>query len=52
VVITVLVASDSRHVLPLVRRAKALHPGLPVYWKRQFAEGKDPAKRNVRTKSE
>ena len=51
VAITVLVTTDPRYVLPLVRSAKAARPGLPVYWKRQFAAGKESQKRSVRKKS-
>jgi hypothetical protein len=51
VAITVLVTTDPRYVLPLVRSAKAARPGLPVYWKRQFADGKESQKRRVRKKS-
>ena len=50
--VTVLVASNPRFVLPLIRHAKAAHPGLHVYWKRQFVDGKQPVKRGVRKKPE
>ena len=49
--VTVLVASNPRFILPMIRHAKAAHPGLHVYWKRQFGDGKRPAKRSVRKKS-
>jgi hypothetical protein len=52
IAITVLVTSDSKYILPLVRHAKAAQPGLPVYWKRQFGDGKGSQKRYVRKKSE
>ena len=52
IAVTVLVASDPRYALPLIRRAKAERPGLPVYWKRQYADGKEPQKRSVRKKPE
>ena len=48
VAVTVLVTSNPKYILPLIRRAKVLHPDLPVYWKRQFAGGKQPTKRSVR----
>ncbi len=48
VTITVLVASSPRLILPMIRHAKAAHPGVHVYWKRQFVDGKRPAKRSVR----
>jgi hypothetical protein len=48
--VTVLATTDSKYVLPLIKRAKALNPDLPVYWKRQFADGKQPANRRVRKK--
>jgi hypothetical protein len=48
--VTVLATTDSKYVLPLIKRAKVLNPDLPVYWKRQFADGKQPAKRRVRKK--
>lgn len=51
IAVTVLVTSDPKYVLPLVRSAKAARPGLPVYWKRQFSDGKQPQKRSVRKKS-
>lgn len=50
--VTVLVASQPRFILPMIRHAKAAHPGLHVYWKREFAEGKRPVKRSVRKKLE
>lgn len=49
--VTVLVAANPRFILPMIRHAKAAHPGLHVYWKRQFGDGKRPAKRSVRKKS-
>jgi hypothetical protein len=51
-VVTVIVASNPKYLLPLIRRSKILNPDLPVYWKRQFAGGKRPAKRSVRKKPE
>jgi hypothetical protein len=48
VAITVLVASDRKYVLPLIRQAKAENPDISVYWKRQFADGTEAAKRSVR----
>jgi hypothetical protein len=48
--VTVLAASNPKYVLPLIRRAKAMQPGLPVYWKRQFTDGKQSRKRRVRKK--
>jgi hypothetical protein len=50
--VTVLVASNPRFMLPMIRHAKAAHPALHVYWKREFAEGKRPVKRSVRKKPE
>jgi hypothetical protein len=50
-VVTVLVAAHPRFILPMIKRAKAAYPDIHVYWKRQFAEGKRPAKRSVRKKS-
>jgi hypothetical protein len=47
-VVTVIVASNSKYLLPMVRRAKVLNPDLPVYWKRQFVDAKLPTKRSVR----
>ena len=52
IAVTVLVTSHPRYALPLIRRAKAERPGLPVYWKRQYADGKEPQKRSVRKKPE
>jgi hypothetical protein len=47
-VVTVIVASNSKYLLPMIRRAKVLNPDLPVYWKRQFGDAKLPTKRGVR----
>ena len=52
IAVTVLVTSHPRYALPLIRRAKAERPGLPVYWKRQYVDGKEPQKRSVRKKPE
>jgi hypothetical protein len=49
--VTVLATSNPRYALPLIRRFKAMNPGLPGYWKRQFLDGKEPRKRSVRKKS-
>jgi hypothetical protein len=46
--VTVIVASNSKYLLPMIRRAKVLNPNMAVYWKRQFTAGKPPAKRSVR----
>jgi hypothetical protein len=46
--VTVLVTSNPKYILPLIRQAKVLHPNLSVYWKRQFVGGKHPMKRSVR----
>jgi hypothetical protein len=51
IAVTVLATSNPRYVLPLVRHAKTVRPGLPVYWKRQFVDGKPPSKRSVRKRS-
>lgn len=51
-VVTVIVASNPKYLLPLIRRSKVLNPDLPVYWKRQFAGGKRPVKRSVRKRPE
>lgn len=51
VAVTVLVASSPGYILPLMRHAKAAHPEVHVYWKRQFPDGKRPMKRSVRKKS-
>lgn len=48
VAVTILATSHPRYVLPLIKHAKTLRPDLPVYWKRQFADGKAPSKRSVR----
>ncbi len=50
IAVTVLATSNSKYVLPMMRRAKATQSGLPVYWKRQFADGKGSQKRYVRKK--
>jgi hypothetical protein len=50
IAVTVLVTSNPRYALPLIRRAKAARPGLPVYWKRQFMDGKETRKRSIRKK--
>ena len=47
---TVLATDNPKFVLPLIRRAKALNPGLSVYWKRQFSDGRVAMKRSVRKK--
>jgi hypothetical protein len=47
VAVTVLVAKDRKYVLPLIRHAKRENPGLSVYWKRQFADRAESAKRSV-----
>jgi hypothetical protein len=52
IAVTVLVTSNPSDALPLLRKAKATAPGLPVYWKRQFVDGKEPRKRSVRKKSD
>ena len=52
VAVTVLAASNPNYLLPLIRRAKTIRPGLPVYWKREFMHGKEPRKRSVRKKPE
>ena len=49
-VVTVVVATSPRFILPMIKHAKAAHPDIDVYWKRQFAAGKRPAKRSVRKK--
>jgi len=51
-VVTVIVASNSKYLLPMIRRAKVLNPDLPVYWKRQFIGRKPPTKRSVRKRPE
>jgi hypothetical protein len=50
IAVTVLAASNPKYVLPLIRRAKAMQPDLPVYWKRQFGGDKQSRKRSVRKK--
>jgi hypothetical protein len=52
IVVTVLVASDRKHILPLLRKAKTENPGLPVYWKRQLPDEARTAKRSVRKKAD
>lgn len=52
VAVTVLVASDRKYLLPLIRQAKAENPGISVYWKRQFADGAEAAKRTVRKRAD
>jgi hypothetical protein len=48
---TILVTEHARYALPLIRRAKTLNPGLSVYWKRQFPDGRAANKRSVRKKA-
>lgn len=52
IAVTVLVASDRKYVLPLIRKAKAENPGLSVYWKRQLPDEARTAKRSVRKKAD
>jgi hypothetical protein len=51
IAVSVLVAEDSKHVLPLIRHAKTLNIGCSVYWKRYFPDGRSPARRKVRRKA-
>lgn len=48
---TILVAESRDYVLPLVRKAKSINREFPVYWKRQFADGRKDMKRSVRKKT-
>jgi hypothetical protein len=48
---TMLVTENPKHALPLVRSAKMLNRGYPVYWKRQFSDGRASVKRSVRKKA-
>jgi hypothetical protein len=49
---TIMVATDRRYVLPLIRQAKRENPGVSAYWKRQFADKAAAAKRSVTKRSE
>lgn len=52
IAVTVLVATDRKYVLPLIRKAKAENPGLSVYWKRQRPDEARTTKRSVRKKAD
>jgi hypothetical protein len=51
VIPTVLVTIEPRIMLPLIKHAKTINPGIPVYWKRQFSDERLEVKRAVRKKS-
>lgn len=48
VVVTIFHAQDSRDILRMIKAAKAMVPGLPVYWKRFFEAGRAPSPRAVK----
>ena len=45
IVVTVLVAPDRKSILPMIRALVDLNPGLPVYRKRSFQDGRPEMKR-------
>jgi hypothetical protein len=51
IAVTILLAEEPGDVLRLIRAAKRAEPGLSVYWKRYFTDGRPPSARKVRKKS-
>lgn len=45
IVVTVLVAPERRSILPMIRMLVDLNPGVPVYRKRSFQDGRPEMKR-------
>ncbi len=50
IAVTILLADDPGDVLRMIRAAKQAEPGLSVYWKRYFIDGRPPSARKVRKK--
>jgi len=45
--VTLFVAERPADILPMLRAAKGMEPGKPVYWKRYFPDGRPPSPRRV-----
>lgn len=48
VVVTIFHAQDSRDILGMIKAAKTMAPGLPVYWKRFYENERAPSPRAVK----
>ncbi len=51
IAVTLFLADEPGDVLRMIRAAKRSEPGVSVYWKRYFTDGRPPAPRLVRKKS-
>ncbi len=50
IVVTIFHAQDSGDILRMIKAAKKLAPGLPVYWKRFYENERAPSPRAVKIK--
>ena len=50
VVVTIFHAQDSRDILRMIKTAKTMAPGIPVYWKRFYTNDRAPSPRVVKIK--
>lgn len=50
IVVTIFHAQDSSDILRMIKAAKTMVPGLPVYWKRFFEDDRTPSARVVKIK--
>lgn len=47
IAVTILATTDPATILPMIKVAKNVEPGKPVYWKRYFTDGRPPHPRRV-----
>jgi hypothetical protein len=47
VAVTILATQSAEHILPMLREAKRVSGGVPVYWKRYYVDGRPTMKRAV-----
>lgn len=52
IVVTIFHAKDSADILRMIKAAKKMSPGLPVYWKRFYENERAPSPRTVKIKRE
>jgi hypothetical protein len=50
IAVTIFLADEPGDGLRMIRAAKRAEPGLSVYWKRYFTDGRPPSARKVRKK--